>query len=399
MIKLNDNFEHLPQRYIFTEVGMEVAKFKKENPDVEIIRMDVGDVSQPLCEAAVKAMHEAVDDLTRPDTLAGYGPEEGYKWLRETIARKVYSPLGVDFRADEIFISDGAAADLGNLGNLFAKKCTVAAQDPVYPVYVDASIIDGRNKIILLPCTAQNNFVPELPKERADIIYLCFPNNPTASVLTADQLKIWIDYARDNGSIIIYDGAYEAYIRTSGVPRSIYEVEGAREVAIEVRSFSKVAGFTGVRCGYTVVPSDLRGFYSDGERADIRAMWDRRQHTKFNGASYISQRGALASLSEEGIVQTRAQVDYYLRNAGNLRAALESVGIEAFGGVDSPYVWVKTPGNMTSWDCFHMLLDKARVTCTPGSGFGKAGEGYVRLTGFNTKELTAQAAERLRKLL
>ena len=405
MFRINDNFCKLAESYLFSEVARRINAFKQSHPDADVIRMGIGDVTLPLCGAAVKAMHEAVEEEAGGATFHGYGPEQGYPFLREAIAENDYRQRGIEISADEIFVSDGAKSDTGNIGDILAMSNKVAVTDPVYPVYVDTNVMGGRagefgqdgcwNGVRYLPVTAVNGFVPQLPAQVPDVIYLCYPNNPTGTTLTFDQLKVWVDYARKHGSLILFDSAYEAFIRTDNVPHSIFEIPGAKEVAIEFRSFSKTAGFTGVRCAYTVIPKELKGVDSNGNAVSINKLWLRRQCTKFNGASYISQRGAAAIYSPEGKRQTREAIDYYLRNASLLREGLATAGLEVFGGVDAPYVWIKTPGNMDSWSFFDMLLDKCHVAGTPGSGFGPAGEGYIRLTAFNTYENTLEAVRRI----
>ncbi len=405
MIRINDNFLLLPESYLFSEVARRVSEFQKSHPDKEIIRMGIGDVTRPLCKAATDAMHRAVDDEASASTFHGYGPEQGYAFLREKIARFDYSERGIDISADEIFIGDGAKSDLGNFTDILAAGLTVAVTDPVYPVYVDTNVMAGRGGerrgehhegIIYLPVNSQNGYVPTLPDRRPDVIYLCSPNNPTGTSLTRPQLKQWVDYARREGCLILFDSAYEAYIHSDDVPHSIYEIEGAKDVAVEFRSFSKTAGFTGVRCGYTVVPQCLKGLAGNGEEVSLNRLWNRRQSTKFNGASYISQRGAEAIYTEDGRQQTQATVEYYMENARIMREALTDAGYETAGGVDSPYVWLKTPHDMTSWDFFDYLLHTHGIVGTPGSGFGAEGEGYLRLTAFNTREATLKAMSLLR---
>lgn len=403
-MRINDNFEKLPESYLFSTVAAKLRQFREENPGVDVIRMDIGDVTLPICDAAIKAMHRAVDDMAEKATFHGYGPEQGYDFLREAVVRGDYAPLGVDIRADEVFITDGAKSDLGNLGDIYAESCVVALTDPGYPVYVDSNVIDGRggeyrdgrfSRFVYLDCTPENGFKPVPPAAHADVIFLCSPANPTGVAFTRDELKAWVDYARRNDAVIIYDSAYCAYVSTPGVVRSIYEIEGARDVAIEVRSFSKTAGFTGLRCGYTVVPDSVTGTDAEGRRVPLRKLWLRRQTTKFNGASYVIQRGAEAVYSEEGAAQVRASVDYYLTNARIIREKMTAAGFTVFGGTDSPYVWVKSPGSGSSWELFDRCLREANISCTPGSGFGANGEGYIRLTGFNTRENTEEAMRRI----
>lgn len=408
MFHINDNFTLLAESYLFSEVARRINAYKEAHPEVDIIRMGIGDVTRPLCKAAIEAMHKAVDDQADSSTFHGYGPEQGYAFLREAIVEHDYRARGIDMDADEIFVSDGAKSDTGNIGDILARGNRVAVTDPVYPVYVDTNVMGGRagvldtdgcwSNIIYLPVTAENGFVPALPSEVPDMIYLCYPNNPTGTTLTREQLKVWVDYARAHHSLILFDSAYETFIRQDDVPHSIYEIEGAKEVAIEFRSFSKTAGFTGVRCGYTVVPKALKGADSKGEMVSLNHLWNRRQCTKFNGASYISQRAAAAIYTPEGKQQTRETVDYYLRNAEVLRQGLLDAGLEVFGGTNAPYVWIKTPDETTSWEFFDILLDRCHVAGTPGSGFGPSGEGYIRLTAFNTYENTVEAINRIKKV-
>lgn len=408
MFHINDNFTLLAESYLFSEVARRINAYKEAHPEVDIIRMGIGDVTRPLCKAAIEAMHKAVDDQADSSTFHGYGPEQGYAFLREAIVEHDYRARGIDMDADEIFVSDGAKSDTGNIGDILARGNRVAVTDPVYPVYVDTNVMGGRagvldtdgcwSNIIYLPVTAENGFVPALPSEVPDMIYLCYPNNPTGTTLTREQLKVWVDYARAHHSLILFDSAYETFIRQDDVPHSIYEIEGAKEVAIEFRSFSKTAGFTGVRCGYTVVPKALKGADSKGEMVSLNHLWNRRQCTKFNGASYISQRAAAAIYTPEGKQQTRETVDYYLRNAEVLRQGLLDAGLEVFGGTNAPYVWIKTPDETTSWKFFDILLDRCHVAGTPGSGFGPSGEGYIRLTAFNTYENTVEAINRIKKV-
>ena len=407
MIKVNDNFRILPESYLFSEVAARLRHFKEAHPEANVIRMDIGDVTRPLVPAAVEAMTEAVKEMSVSETFRGYGPEQGYPFLREPIARIDYQERGIDISADEIFISDGAKSELGNLGDIFGPGLKVAVADPSYPAYVDANVIDGRggtleegrwSDLIYLDCLPENDFKPSLPKERPDVIILCYPNNPTGASITKAELQEWIDYARREGSLIIYDSAYEAYVTDPSTVRSVYEAEGAKEVAIEVRSFSKTAGFTGMRCGYTVVPEALKGRFADGSEVSLRKLWNRRQCTKFNGASYIVQRGAAALYTEEGRRQVRESVAYYMENAHAIRKALREAGFEVTGGVDSPYVWARRADEPDSWALFGRLLSEAALSCTPGSGFGTLGQGYIRFTGFNSAENTAEAMSRLRKL-
>ena len=409
MIRVNDNFTLLPQSYLFSEIARKVSDFTASHPDEKIIRMGIGDVTRPLCPAAIEAMHLAVDDESSSDSFHGYGPEQGYGFLREAIAEHDYCERGLDISPDDIFISDGAKSDTGNIGDILARDCRVAVTDPVYPVYVDTNVMAGRagkplpdggwGGIEFLPCTGENDFVPALPVTSPDIIYLCFPNNPTGTVLTREQLKKWVDYALSHNALLLFDSAYEAYVNTPGIPRSIYEIEGAERCAIEFRSFSKTAGFTGVRCGYTVVPSALKGIDGSGHEVELRKLWNRRQCTKFNGASYISQRAAEALYSPQGRSQVTATIEYYRRNASMLLKGLSEAGLKAYGGVDSPYIWVKTPEEIpSSWKFFDYLMEHAGIVGTPGAGFGRAGEGYFRLTAFSSADATEEACLRLSRL-
>lgn len=399
MVLINENYLRLRGSYLFSEMAKRIAAHKRNS---DIIRLGIGDVTRPLPKAVADAMRSAVDDMATPSGFHGYGPEQGYAWLREAIAANDYAGLGIS--ADEIFVSDGAKCDTGNIQELFSDSCSIAVLDPVYPVYVDTNVMAGRSgefdektgaytDITYIPCTAQNGFKPSLPDGPVDIIYLCYPNNPTGTVLKKDELKKWVDYAKKTGALILFDAAYEAYIREDNVPHSIYEIEGAKEVAIEFRSYSKTAGFTGTRCAFTVIPKDLYGADSDGEVYPLGSMWNRRHTTKFNGVPYITQKGALACYSQDGKQQIKETIDFYLGNAKIILEGLGSMGIECFGGVSSPYIWLKTPGGIPSWEFFDRLLD-AGVAGTPGAGFGRAGEGYFRLTAFNTKENTEKAMER-----
>ena len=405
MFRINDNFTKLPASYLFSEVARRVKAYEEAHPGVEIIRMGIGDVTRPLCEAVVEALHPAGDDEAKGETFHGYGPEQGYGFLTEKISEFDYKAHGIDISPDEIFVSDGAKSDTGNIGDILSTANRVAVTDPVYPVYVDTNVMAGRagelgidgcwNGIEYLPCNVENSFVPSLPANNPDVIYLCYPNNPTGTTLTRSQLRVWVDYCREHGALLLFDAAYEAYIRESDVPHSIYEIEGAKEVAIEFRSFSKTAGFTGIRLGYTVVPKELKGIDSEGNKVALNGLWRRRQTTKFNGASYLTQRGAEALYTAEGRRQMKETIDYYLENARMLRAGLSKAGYEVVGGINSPYIWLKTPGTMTSWEFFDYLLDRYHIVGTPGSGFGPSGEGYFRLTAFNTHENTRLCVERL----
>ena len=405
MAKVNENYQKLPGSYLFSEIARRTAAYSEEHPEANLIKMGIGDVTRPLAPAVIEAMHNAVNDLSKPETFHGYGPEQGYDFLREVIAENDFHARGVDIAVDEIFVSDGAKSDCGNIGDILAIDNKIAVCDPVYPVYVDTNAMAGRageydeeaqgwTNIYYMPTTAENDFCPALPDCKVDVIYLCSPNNPTGTVLNADQLKAWVDYANENGSIIMFDAAYERFITEDAIPHSIYEIEGAKTCAIEFRSFSKTAGFTGARCGYTVVPKDL---VRDGQ--SLNAMWNRRQTTKFNGASYVIQRGAAVVYSEEGARQIEETLDYYRANAKVIKEGLESAGFTVFGAVNSPYIWCQTPEGMGSWEFFDKLLTEANIITTPGAGFGPSGEGYVRLTAFGDAEATKEAMERIKKLM
>lgn len=404
MYKINENFQKLPGSYLFSTIGKKVSAYQQANPDKEIIRLGIGDVTQPLAPAIIEALHKAVDEMGNAATFRGYAPDLGYEFLRSAIANTDYKARGCDISADEIFVSDGAKSDSANIQELFAADSRIAVTDPVYPVYVDSNVMAGRtgeydpktemwSNVIYMPSTAENGFVPELPKEVPDMIYLCLPNNPTGTTLTKDELQVWVDYANKNGSVIIFDAAYEAYISEADVPHSIYECEGAKTCAIELRSFSKNAGFTGVRLGFTVVPKELKC----GD-VSLNAMWARRHGTKFNGAPYIVQRAGEAVYSEAGKAQLKDQVAYYMNNAKVIKDGLAEAGYTVYGGVNAPYIWLKTPENMNSWEFFDFLLENANVVGTPGSGFGPSGEGYFRLTAFGNYENTVKALERIKAL-
>lgn len=399
MVKVNENFAKLPGSYLFAETARRAAEYAAANPENKLIKLGIGDVTKPLSPAVISAMHRAVDDMADARTFMGYGPYEGYEFLRDAIVRHDYAPFGAAIRADEIFVSDGAKSDCGNIGDIFSVDSTVAVCDPVYPVYVDANAMSGRagdwdgkrwTNIIYLPCNEKNGFMPELPVRTPDIIYLCFPNNPTGAVATKEQLKIWVDYAARNDAVILYDAAYREYIADPAIPRSIYEISGAEECAIEFCSLSKTAGFTGTRCGYTVIPKALK---RGGE--SLNDIWMRRQSTKFNGTAYIIQRGAEAVFSEQGEKEFREIIAYYMNNARVIRKGLEAAGLTVYGGINSPYIWAKTPDGMPSWDFFDKLLREANVVTTPGAGFGPEGEGFIRLTGFGDAEATKKAVERV----
>lgn len=403
MAKINDNFLKLPGAYLFSTVARKANEFSAAHPDRELIKMSIGDVTKPLAPAVIDAMHKAVDEMGTAEGFRGYGPEQGYDFLRNKIVEKDYKARGIDIKADEIFISDGAKSDCGNIGDIFSTCNKVAVCDPVYPVYVDTNamagrageFVDGRwTNLYYMPCTEENGFMPQIPTEKVDMIYLCFPNNPTGVAATREQLKPWVEYAKENDAVILYDSAYEAFITNPDVPHSIYEIEGAKEVAVEFRSFSKTAGFTGTRCAYTAVPHELK---ADG--IELNGLWNRRQCTKFNGVPYIIQKAAEAVYSEEGQKQTKADIAYYLENAKIIRESLTEAGLTVYGGENAPYIWAKTPDNMKSWEFFDKVLDEAGVVTTPGSGFGPSGEGYVRLTAFQTKENTVKAMAKIKKIL
>ncbi|MCF0213984.1 MAG: LL-diaminopimelate aminotransferase [Muribaculaceae bacterium] len=408
MFRINDNFLKLPGSYLFADIARKISAYVEANPDKKVIRMGIGDVTRPICPAAIEALHKATNDQSDSATFYGYGPEQGYSFLSELIAEYDYKAHGIAIDKDEIFISDGAKSDTANFGDILALSDKIALTDPVYPVYIDTNVMAGRagdlqangkwSNIEYLPCTADNNFIPALPVGNPDIIYLCYPNNPTGTTLTREQLKAWVDYAAATGALILFDAAYEAYITEKDVPHSIFEIEGAKKVAVEFRSFSKTAGFTGLRCGYTVVPKELMGVDAQGNPVSINRLWNRRQTTKFNGASYVIQRAAAALYSEEGRSQVRENIDYYMENATMLRKGLAEAGISAVGGINSPYIWLKTPDGMGSWEFFDMLLNRCQVVGTPGVGFGPSGEGYFRLTAFNTHEATREAISRLSNL-
>lgn len=408
MFAINNNFTKLPSAYLFSEVARRVRAYSEANPGEEILRLGIGDVTRPLCPAVVEALHRGVDDEADTSTFHGYGPEQGHEFLTSLIAEHDYRRRGIAMSEDEIFVSDGAKSDTGNIGDILSVNNRVAVTDPVYPVYIDTNVMAGRagellpsgrwSNIEYLPAVAENGFVPELPTGHPDVIYLCYPNNPTGTTLTRDELKVWVDYCRREGALLLFDAAYEAYVTRPEVPRSIYEIDGAREVAIEFRSYSKTAGFTGMRLGYTVVPRELKGRASDGSLVPLNPLWRRRQTTKFNGASYLSQRGAVALYTPAGEAQVRETIDYYLGNARVILDGLRGAGYECFGGVDSPYIWLRTPDGIGSWEFFDRLLHGCRVVGTPGCGFGPSGEGYLRLTAFNTRENTVRAVERITSL-
>ena len=408
MAAINENFLKLQAGYLFPEIGRRVREYKAENPKADIISMGIGDVTEPLPPACIEAMHRAADEMSRPETFRGYGPEQGYDFLIDAIIKNDFQSRGVQLDKDEVFISDGAKCDTGNIQEIFGIDNIVAVTDPVYPVYVDTNVMAGRtgqadkngqfDRIVYMPCTAQNNFVPELPRQKVDLIYLCYPNNPTGAVATKEQLKKWVDYAREHKSIILFDAAYEAYITGVEIPHSIYQIDGAKDVAIEFRSFSKTAGFTGVRCAFTVIPKQLKAYTKSGRAVAVNPVWLRRHCTKFNGASYISQATAAAIYTEKGKKQCRQIIEVYLNNASCIRDSLIHLDYAVFGGINAPYIWVKTPEGLTSWQFFDVLLRQANVVCTPGSGFGPAGEGYFRLTAFAKPENVKEAMNRFAKV-
>ncbi len=405
MFKANENYLKLPGSYLFSTVGRKQREYSAAHPDKKVIRLSIGDVTQPLAPAIIERLHKAVDEMAVAETFKGYAPDLGYEFLRNTIAKNDYADHGVDISADEIFVSDGAKSDSANIQEIFAPESKIAVCDPVYPVYVDSNVMAGRtgtydketglwSDVIYMPCLEENGFAPEFPKEEPDIIYLCFPNNPTGATISKAQLQEWVDYANKIGAVIVYDAAYEAYISEDDVPHSIYECEGARTCAIELRSFSKNAGFTGTRLGFTVVPKDLK----DANGVALHGLWARRHGTKFNGAPYIVQAAGDAVYSDEGKAQTKAQIAYYMNNAKVISQGLKDAGYTVSGGVNAPYIWLKTPNNMSSWDFFDYLLENANVVGTPGSGFGPSGEGYFRLTAFGTYENTVEAIERIKNM-
>lgn len=407
MAHINDNYLKLQAGYLFPEIGRRVRSYCDANPQADVIKMGIGDVTQPLVPAIVKAMHDGVDEMANKETFRGYGPEQGYDFLREAIAKNDFQDRGIDISADEIFVSDGSKCDSGNILDIFGSDNKIAVLDPVYPVYVDTNVMAGHTGaadengryggLVYMPVTADSNFEPELPSEKVDLIYLCYPNNPTGVVANKSMLEKWVAYAKENGSIILYDAAYEAFISDDSVPRSIFEIEGARDCAIEFRSFSKTAGFTGVRCALTVIPKTLMGTTSDGKPQSIHALWNRRHSTKFNGVSFPVQRAAAAVYSEQGKQQVKDQIAFYMNNAKLLREGLTEAGFTIFGGVHAPYVWLQTPEGVTSWDFFDKLLSESHIVGTPGSGFGAAGEGYFRLSAFNSLENTQEAIKRIKK--
>ena len=406
MAIINENFLKLSNNYLFSEIAKRVKAFKESHPDRNVISLGIGDVTQPLPKASVDAMIKAVEEMGNIATFRGYGPEHGYDFLINAIIKNDYLPRRVELSPSEVFINDGAKSDCGNIGDILSVKNSVGVTDPVYPVYVDSNVMCGRagdrlnggwSNITYMPCNAENHFKPQIPNRHIDIIYLCYPNNPMGVALNKEELKEWVDYALDNDSIILYDAAYEAYIQDENIPHSIYEVAGAKECAIEFRSFSKTAGFTGVRCGYTVVPEELMGTASDGKRVQLNKLWNRRQCTKFNGTSYITQRGAEAIYTEQGKRQVRNIINYYMSNAKQMKSVFENLGIDVYGGENAPYLWLKTPKNLSSWDFFDKMLYEANVVVTPGVGFGPSGEGFVRLTAFGDQENCLEAMKRIKQ--
>lgn len=406
MATVNDNFLKLSQNYLFSDIAKKVSRYVAEHPEADIIRLGIGDVTRPLAPAVIEAMHKAVDEMACKETFRGYGPEQGYGFLQKAIIDNDLAPRGVTFDPDEIFISDGAKSDTGNIGDILAKDNVICVTDPIYPVYIDSNVMAGRageliggmwSDIVYIPCNDENNFVPELPAKHVDVVYLCYPNNPTGTVISRSELKKWVDYALANDVLIMYDAAYEAYIQDEDIPHSIYEIEGAKKCAIEFHSYSKTAGFTGVRCGYTIIPKELMAVSAGGEKVSLNHLWNRRQCTKFNGTSYITQRGAEAIYTEEGKKQIKETIAYYMENARIMREAFSELGMKFFGGKNAPYIWLKTPGNMTSWEFFDEMLHKINVVGTPGVGFGPSGEGFFRFTAFGSKEDCTEAMRRLKE--
>ena len=405
MALINEHFLKLPGSYLFSEIAKRVKAYKESHPEAQVISLGIGDVTRPLAPAVIEAMHKAVDEMADSKTMRGYAPDCGYSFLIEAIIENDFKARGIQLDNDEIFVSDGAKSDTGNIGDILSPENIVAVTDPVYPVYLDTNAMAGRagyfkdgtwNNIIYLPCTPDNNFVPEVITKSVDMVYLCYPNNPTGTTLTKEQLKKWVDYALEKRVLLLFDAAYEAFITEDNIPHSIYEIEGAKQVAIEFRSFSKTAGFTGVRCGYTVVPKELMAWDKSGRKYDLNQLWRRRQSTKFNGTAYIVQRGAEAVFSPEGKKQIRETIDYYMENALIIKESMESMGFKTYGGVNAPYIWVKTPENTSSWGFFDQLLNNHQIVCTPGVGFGQSGEGFVRMTAFGKREDTIEALRRIK---
>ena len=408
MAKINENYLKLKAGYLFPEISKRVKVFSENNPGKKIIRLGIGDVTLPLPPSIVKAMKDASDEMGTSTGFKGYGPEQGYSFLIEEIIKHDFNPLGINLSVDEIFVSDGSKCDTGNIQEIFSLDSKIAVTDPVYPVYVDTNVMAGRtgevgsdgrySGLVYLPCSKENGFQPDFPKEKVDLIYLCYPNNPTGTTITKSRLKEWVDFAKKNNSIILYDAAYEAFISDSSVPRSIFEIEGAKEVAMEFRSFSKTAGFTGTRCAFIVIPKELTGYSSSGEKVSINQLWNRRHTTKFNGVSYPIQKAAAACYSDSGKKEVKDNISYYMENARIIREGISKNGYEVYGGVNAPYIWLKTPSSTSSWDFFDQLLNKIQVVGTPGSGFGPSGEGYFRLSAFGKREDVVEAVERISKL-
>lgn len=409
MALVNEHFLKLPNNYLFSDIAKKVNSFKVTHPKTNLIRLGIGDVTQPLPQASIEAMHKAVDEMGCKSTFRGYGPEQGYDFLIEAIIKNDYAPRGIHLDANEVFISDGSKSDTGNIGDILRHDNSIGVTDPIYPVYIDSNVMCGRagvlqddgkwSNVVYMPSLSENNFVPAIPDRRIDIVYLCYPNNPTGTVISKSELKKWVNYALENDTLILYDAAYEAYIQDPDIPHSIYEIKGAKKVAIEFRSFSKTAGFTGVRCGYTVVPKELTAATLTGERIPLNRLWNRRQCTKFNGTSYITQRGAEAIYTPEGKEQVKATINYYMTNAKIMKAGLESTGLKVYGGENAPYLWLKTPKGTGSWKFFEQMLYEAHVVGTPGIGFGPSGEGYIRLTAFGDRKDCEEAMKRIRKWL
>ena len=406
MITINENFLKLQDSYLFVTIAEKVKEYQKKNPNKDIIKLGIGDITRPIPGKVAEAMKKAVDEMTNINTFRGYGPEVGYDFLKEKIIENDYKSKGINFENSEVFISDGIGTDIANIVDIFDVQNTVAITDPVYPAYLDTNVMSGRSGnfengkyrgVTYLEVNEENNFIPRIPKEQIDMIYLCFPNNPTGTVISKEELTKWVGYARKNNSIILYDAAYEAYIQDENIPHSIYEIEGAKEVAIEFKSYSKSAGFTGIRCGYTVIPKELKGYTKKGESINLNKLWNRRQSTKTNGVSYITQRGAEAVYTKEAQQQIKENIEYYMNNTKNIKEGLEKVGLKTFGGENAPYVWLKVPDNKSSWEFFDELLENIGVVGTPGVGFGPSGEGYFRLTGFGTKENMERAVKKIQE--
>ena len=408
MALVNEHFLKLPNNYLFSDIAKKVNAFKVSHPQKDLIRLGIGDVTQPLPQASIEAMHKAVDELASKETFRGYGPEQGYDFLIDAILKNDYASRGVHLESGEIFVSDGAKSDTGNIGDILRHDNSIGVTDPIYPVYIDSNVMCGRagvlengrwSNVVYLPCLSENNFIPAIPDRRIDILYLCYPNNPTGTVISKAELKKWVNYALENDTLILYDAAYEAYIQDPDIPHSIYEIKGAKKCAIEFRSFSKTAGFTGIRCGYTVVPKELTAATLEGDRIPLNRLWNRRQSTKFNGTSYITQRAAEAIYTPEGKRQIKETIGYYMNNARTMKEGLEMAGLKVYGGVNAPYIWLKTPNGVSSWKFFEQMLYEANVVGTPGVGFGPSGEGYIRLTAFGTHEDCVEAMRCIRNWL